>query len=110
MGRYKDKKLGGILSKLYLGNYVKGEVGVITNISYQIPNESSWDIDEQLAHYIEMSVSFTLIYNNLPTYNKEGGMWNYIPNTVNTFISNKERIQKTFGGEQNPYPYPTRVK
>ena len=95
-GQYKDNKLGGILTRLYLGNYLKGETGIINNISYDIPNDSSWDIDEQLAHNINVSINFTVIHNDLPTYRREGGFFSKtIPNGANYFISSKEALANT---------------
>ena len=96
-GQYNDNKLGGILTKLYLGNYLRGEVGIINNISYDIPNDSSWDLDEQLAHNINVSINFTIIHNDLPTYREKGGFLGIndnIPNAANGFISNFTALNK----------------
>jgi hypothetical protein len=96
-GQYsKDNKLGGILTRLYLGNYLKGETGIINNISYDIPNDSSWDIDEQLAHNINVSINFTVIHNDLPTYRRDGGFFSKtIPNGANYFISSDKALANT---------------
>jgi hypothetical protein len=96
-GQYNDdNKLGGILTRLYLGNYLKGETGIITDISYDIPNDSSWDIDEQLAHNINVSINFTVIHNDLPTYRRDGGFFSKtIPNGANYFISSEEALINT---------------
>jgi hypothetical protein len=95
-GQYNDNKLGGILTRLYLGNYLKGETGIITDISYDIPNDSSWDIDEQLAHNINVSINFTVIHNDLPTYKREGGFFSKtIPNGANYFISSDKALTNT---------------
>lgn len=75
MGKYNNNKLGGILYKLKLGNYLNDEAGIITSISYDIPNDSPWDIDEQLAHNINVSVSFTVIHNKLPQYRSDGSLF-----------------------------------
>jgi hypothetical protein len=75
MGKYNGNKLGGILYKLKLGNYLDNEAGIITNMSYDIPNDSSWDIDEQLAHNLNVSISYTVIHNDLPTYDSTGGLF-----------------------------------
>jgi hypothetical protein len=93
-GKYNDRnKLGGILTRLYFGNYFKGETGIINNISYSIPDESSWDIDEKLAHNIDVSVNFTVIHNELPTYQREGGFFNKtIANAANFFISSEQAL------------------
>jgi hypothetical protein len=95
-GQYNNNKLGGILTRLYLGNYLKGETGIITDISYDIPNDSSWDIDEQLAHNINVSINFTVIHNDLPTYRREGGFFSKtIPNGANYFISSEKALINT---------------
>lgn len=89
-------KLGGILTKLYLGNYLRGEIGIINSLSYDIPNDSSWDLDDQLAHNINVSVNFTVIHNELPTYVKEGGFFNKnIKNAANYFISTEDALNNT---------------
>lgn len=95
-GKYGDNKLGGILTRLYLGNYLRGETGIINNISYDIPNDSSWDLDEQLAHNINVSVNFTIIHNDLPTYVQEGGFFSKtVSNVANGFISSQKALMKT---------------
>jgi hypothetical protein len=95
-GSYNESRLGGILTKLYLGNYLKGETGIINSLSYDIPNESSWDLDDQLAHNINVSVNFTVIHNDLPTYRREGGFfYKDIENAANYFISDEETLNNT---------------
>lgn len=95
-GKYDGNKLGGIITKLYLGSYIKGEPGIINSISYSIPNESSWDIDEKLAHNINVSVNFTLIHNQLPTFNASGGFYSgSIKNGANGFISSQKSYKST---------------
>jgi len=99
-GRYgedgKGTKLGGILTRLFLGNYLKGEIGIINSLSYDIPNDSSWDLDEKLAHNINVSVSFTIIHNDLTTYNKDGGFFTRnIPNAAGGFISTRKAVADT---------------
>ena len=92
-GQYNDNKLGGILTKLYLGNYLRGEVGIINNISYDIPNDSSWDLEEQLAHNINVSINFTIIHNALPTFNKDGGFLTHIKEGVkDKFITSQKAL------------------
>jgi hypothetical protein len=108
-GKYDKNKLGGIITYLYLGSYIKGEPGIINNISYSIPNDSSWDIDEKLAHYINVSVNFTLIHNQLPTFEKEGGFFNKsIENGANGFISTQNAYNTT--GDKDPYTPITPIK
>jgi hypothetical protein len=76
MGKYNsNNKLGGILYKLKLGNYLNNESGIITSISYDVPNDSPWDIDEQLSQNINVSVAFTVIHNKLPQYDPKGTLF-----------------------------------
>jgi hypothetical protein len=81
-GQYdSNNRLGGIITKVTLGNYLVAEPGILTSISFDIPDVSSWDIDEKLAMYINAQFSFTIIGKELPTY-KEGGFLNYLPNPI----------------------------
>ncbi len=75
-----SSKLGGVITYLKLGNYfspklftsILGEPGIITNVSITIPNDSSWDIDEQLAHYLVADISFKPIHQNIPQWYPTG--------------------------------------
>jgi hypothetical protein len=83
-----DQKLGGVITYLRLGNYlapgfstpngngsewqITGEPGIITNFSITIPNDTSWDIDQQLAHYLTVDVGFKLIHNVRPQRQRGG--------------------------------------
>jgi hypothetical protein len=102
-GKYNNNKLGGIVTQLYVGNYLRGEPGIINNLSYDIPNESSWDIDEQLAHNINLSINFTVIHKDLPTYDKNGGFFKRnIKNGANYFLSSEKALNKT-GANDDPF-------
>jgi hypothetical protein len=81
-GQYSSSnRLGGIITKITLGNYLVDEPGILTSVSFDIPDVSSWDIDEKLAMYVNAQFSFTIIGKELPTY-KEGGFLNYLPNPI----------------------------
>ena len=72
-GAYNENGLlGGVLIKLKIGNYIKDEYSILTNISYEIPTESSWDIDTKLAMYIKANLSFNIIHKDLPKYRGTG--------------------------------------
>jgi hypothetical protein len=102
-GKYQDNKLGGIMTRLYIGNYLRGEVGIINSLSYDIPNDSSWDIDDQLAHNINLSINFTVVHQKLPTYRKDGGFFaDNISNGANYFISSEKALNKT-GANDDPF-------
>lgn len=70
--------LGGVLIKLYVGKYVYGQYGILNNLSYEIPQDASWDVDERLAMTIKTSFSFTIVNANLPQYKNGEGFFNYI--------------------------------
>jgi hypothetical protein len=96
-GRYSGGKLGGVITYLRLGKYLApgvstpwgtgtygltGEPGIITSLNISIPNDASWDIDEQLAHYLTVDIGFNLIHNSRPEWNNGGWLADiggYIP-------------------------------
>ena len=81
-GKYdSNNRLGGIITKVTLGSYLISEPGILTSVSFDIPDASSWDIDEKLAMYVNAQFSFTIIGKELPTY-KEGGFLNYLTNPI----------------------------
>jgi hypothetical protein len=106
--------LGGVLIKLYIGNHIKGEYGILNSISYEIPNETSWDIDARLAMLVKTSFSFTIIHNKLPEYKKDKGFYDYVngalvtrTNTItNTPDSSDVDLIQYFSNDPKP-PLPT---
>ena len=70
--------LGGVLIKLYIGKYIYGQYGILNNLSYEIPQDASWDVNERLAMTIKTSFSFTIVNANLPQYKNGEGFFNYI--------------------------------
>ena len=96
-----NNRLGGIITKVTLGSYLIEEPGILTSVSFDIPDTSSWDIDtpvpttpnkpgvtyektrtvDKLAMYINAQFSFTIIGQTLPTY-KEGGFLSYLDNPI----------------------------
>ena len=78
-GAYNENGLmGGVLIKLNVGNHIRGEYGILNNISYEIPSETSWDIDAKLALLIKVSFNFTIIHVNLPQYKANQGFYNHV--------------------------------
>jgi len=68
-GAYNENNLlGGVLIQLNIGNHINGDYGLLTNLSYEIPDDSSWDIDAKLAMYIKATFSFTIVHSTLPKY------------------------------------------
>ena len=79
-GSYNDNGLlGGVIIRLNIGKHVNGDYGLLTNLSYEIPDDSSWDIDTKLAMYIKATFSFNIVHANLPAYNTAGQKFlNYV--------------------------------
>jgi hypothetical protein len=72
-GKYKDNLLlGGIITRLKVGRYINDQPGIITNLNFSPIQDSSWDLDKELAFYLKVSFGFTLIHNFLPQYGKCG--------------------------------------
>ena len=78
-GAYNENNLlGGVLIKLNVGNHIKGEYAILNNLSYEIPDETSWDIDAKLAMLIRATFSFTIIQTKLPEYKANEGFYKHI--------------------------------
>jgi predicted outer membrane lipoprotein len=60
--------MAGNLHKLTVGNYIASQFGIINSLSYDIMEESPWEIekDNQLPMYIAVSMKFTPIHNFRP--------------------------------------------
>ena len=72
-GKYQDNLLlGGIITRLKVGRYINDQPGIINNLDFSPIQESSWDLDRELAFYLKVSFGFTLIHNFLPQYGKCG--------------------------------------
>jgi hypothetical protein len=82
-GKYDgNNRLGGIITKVTLGSYLIAEPGILTSISFDIPDTSSWDLDYKLAMYINAQFNFTILGKELPTY-REGGFFHKLDNPLN---------------------------
>jgi hypothetical protein len=89
-GSYNDNGLlGGVLLKVNVGKYLNNEYAILNSISYDIPDDSSWDVDEQLAMYLKVNVSLTIIHNDLPQYkvpdvegNEKAGFFGDLDNPI----------------------------
>jgi hypothetical protein len=72
-GKYSpDNRLGGIITAITLGSYLVGEPGILTSVSFDIPDTSSWDLDFNLAMYLNAQFSFIVIGKELPEFRKGG--------------------------------------
>lgn len=85
----------GNLVQLTIGGYVYEMPGVITSIGYTIPEDSTWEIGinteggfdnsvKELAHRVEVNVTFKPIHNFLPETIK--------PNLINSAGNIKQRF------------------
>ena len=87
-GAYNDNNLlGGVLLKVKIGNYLNNEYAILNSISYDIPDDSSWDIDEKLAMYLKVNISLTIIYKDLPQYKKNEGFFKQLRDTNPSFLN-----------------------
>jgi hypothetical protein len=75
-GKYENNLLGGIITRLKLGSYIDNQPGIITNLTFQPIQDSSWDLDKQLAFYLKVSFNFTVIHDYLPQYTECGFIFN----------------------------------
>jgi hypothetical protein len=89
-----NNRLGGVITKLTLGSYLVEEPGILTSVSFDIPDTSSWDLDYKLAMYINAQFSFTLIGKELPTYDREiqGGFFKNIPDAIGGYLGSTNAI------------------
>ena len=68
-GKYQNQNLlGGIITKIKIGNYVDNQYCIITNLKFDPIQDSSWDLDYSLAFYIKVSLSITVIHDFLPQH------------------------------------------
>lgn len=81
-GTYNNEFLQGVLIKLNVGNYIVGEYAKLDSISYSIPENATWDVDNKLAMYIEASFAFTIIHKDLPQYQTNQGFFKYLHNPL----------------------------
>jgi len=102
----KNGLLGGVLLKVKVGGYLRNEYAILNNISYDIPDDSSWDLDgtgtteiksiesrDQLAMYLKVNISLTIIHNELPQYqvpeveSKTAGFFGKLTNPVQGYLN-----------------------
>jgi len=94
-GSYNNEGLlGGVLLKVKLGNYLDNEYAILNSINYEIPDDSSWDIDEKLSMYVKTSINLTIIHSKgdrpaqytTPEIDKNSGFFGYLKNPINTVL------------------------
>jgi len=68
-GQYSDKNLlGGIITKVTVGNYLVQTPGIITSLNVSIPKESPWSLKYKYAHVLKLTFAFTIIGSSVPMY------------------------------------------
>ena len=76
--------MSGNIQQVTIGNYINKQYGIITGLTFDIDNESPWEIKagEQLPHFIKVTgFKFTPIHNFRPEYNPNGRSHKYIYQT-----------------------------
>ena len=95
-GAYNESGLlGGVIMKLNVGNHIKGEYAILNNLSYEIPDETSWDIDAKLAMLIRATFSFTIIHFKLPEYKANEGFYRHVNSSTTLPINDTINTRKS---------------
>ena len=63
----EDGFMRGNIFKITIGEYISDLPGIINNLNFNIPQETTWDIDAGLPQYIDVSLNFKPIHNFLPS-------------------------------------------
>jgi hypothetical protein len=70
-GKYKDNRLGGIITRINLGYYLYGAACIINNLTINIPDDASWDWgvdgDSNLAYSMLLEANFQITVVNEET-------------------------------------------
>jgi hypothetical protein len=108
--------MAGNIAYITLGDYINDQPGIITSLSYDIPEESPWEINRetdetdnegtrQLPHMIKISLNFTPIQKFRPSkqswandFTKKG-----LGKPQSTFLSDPGN--QRFIDESNPYNF-----
>jgi len=99
--------MGGVLLKVEVGKYLDNEYAILNSISYDIPDDSSWDIDEKLAMYLKVSINLTIIHSKkLPQYtdpksDTTSGFFGYLNNSIEGYLPSDYKLQYSNGGRAN---------
>ena len=98
-GSYNNNVMSGVFLKVNIGNYLANEYAILNSLSYDIPDDSSWDLDEKLAMYIKASFSLTIVPNKRPEYINTGidpksGFFGHLDKPTNGFLIPDEIVNK----------------
>jgi hypothetical protein len=73
-GKYLDNRLGGVITRIRLGHYLRNAACIINNLTITIPEQASWDWgvdgneDSAYAMLLEASFSITVIADDIPGF------------------------------------------
>ena len=73
-GKYLDNRLGGVITRIRLGHYLRNAACIINSIGISIPDQASWDwgvdgnTDSAYAMLLDASFSITVISDDLPGF------------------------------------------
>jgi len=112
----------GNMVKMTVGGYLHQTPGVITSLTYTVPDDSTWEIGidalgekdksvKQLPHRIEVSLAFSPIEDFLPSYqtldyNIEGNKGSELTNVgPQRFISLKNNTDNNYDGDNGITKY-----
>jgi hypothetical protein len=107
-GKYNNNLLGGIITKLKVGNYINNQPGIITSLTFKPIDGSSWDLDKGLAFYLSVDIGFTLIHNFLPQHYKCGFI-NKQPDPVNPTVTPTRTVVTPPPVTPTPTPTPPSI-
>jgi hypothetical protein len=65
-GMYKDNRLGGVITYVYLGYYLGYVPCIITSMNISIPDDASWDIDVEKSMLLEATFNLIVIGEEAP--------------------------------------------
>jgi hypothetical protein len=110
MPDYDNNLMRGPLVKMTVGNWIDGQVGVLNNISYNVPQDSPWEISLNeplrtindrkqliLPHVVEVSMTFTPIGSQTKGQNllsQKSSQISNIAQNVNDYQFIKGNIQQ----------------
>jgi len=73
-GKYLDNRLGGVITRIRLGHYLRNAACIINSLTVNIPEQASWDWDidgnedSSYAMLLEASFSITIIADDIPGF------------------------------------------
>ena len=73
-GKYLDNRLGGVITRIRLGHYLRNAACIINSLTVNIPEQASWDWDidgnedSSYAMLLEASFSITVIADDIPGF------------------------------------------